>query len=58
MPRSSAAGYFTVPEKGKELAWLHKSYNRFLEENRLIDQAGLILMAREASISPFEYDET
>jgi RecB family exonuclease len=38
---------FTVPSKGKELVWLHKAYEDYLEENLVIDQAGLIEMAIE-----------
>lgn len=38
-------GAFIVAGKGKELVWLHKAYNRFLKENKLIDHAGLIQKA-------------
>ena len=38
---------FISPSKGKEIVWLHKAYEDYLEENRVIDQAGLIEMAIE-----------
>jgi ATP-dependent helicase/nuclease subunit B len=38
---------FIAPSKGKEVAWLHQAYEAYLEENRLIDQSGLIEMATE-----------
>jgi CRISPR/Cas system-associated exonuclease Cas4 (RecB family) len=38
---------FITPSKGMEIAWLHQAYEAYLEENRLIDQAGLIEMAVE-----------
>jgi hypothetical protein len=38
---------FISPSKANEIAWLHKTYEAYLEENRLIDQVGLIEMAIE-----------
>jgi RecB family exonuclease len=33
---------FVARHKGEELAWLLKAYERFLEENRLVDHAGVL----------------
>ena len=38
---------FISPSKGKEIVWLHRAYETYLEENRLIDQSGLIQKAIE-----------
>jgi len=38
-------GAFINPQKAKDLIWLYKSFDQYLKENRLIDEAGLLKMA-------------
>lgn len=40
--KSIDPGAFVIPEKGEELICLLESYDRFLKENKLIDQPGLL----------------
>lgn len=44
-PEDIDPGAFITPEKGDELIQLLDSYSRFIEENRLIDHAGLLQLA-------------
>ena len=44
-PEDIDPGAFITPEKGNELIQLLDSYNHFIEENRLIDHAGLLQLS-------------